>query len=154
MVRHFTTTLLMMVFLASQLAVVPHSHGAICLEQHRGHDARPHIHVSWFGQAEHAHGEGHTHHQECGGSQCQPSLTDSDSGHDHDSDAVYLPNDAGDSLPTKCVIAPDNIHVVALLGIALTPTRTAISESWAVADFHDKCSSGCPLYLALRALRI
>ena len=156
MVRRCTTTLLMMVFLANQLAVVPHAHGDSSECRPSDHDARLHVHthVLCADHAEHSHRGGHTHGRDCGESHSEPSRSESAPEHDHDSDAVYLPNDTGGSLPAKSIVLPHSFQVVSTLAVAATLTPMAISESWAAADFPDKCSPGCPLYLALRALRI
>jgi hypothetical protein len=138
-----------MAYLASQLAIVPHAHGRSGEGQSSDHDARPHFHVSWFGHAEHDH-----HHDHVGGqSRPHSSEPDTDRG-DHDSDAIYLPNDTGLSLPGQSFVAPDNLQVVSTLTVAAAPVPTANSNRVADAFFAGECSPGCPLYLALRALRI
>lgn len=155
MARRCTTTLLMLACLTSQLVVVPHSHGASGENQPCDHNTRPHVHVSWFDHVDHSHDVGHTHRHECDGSHSHPTSSDSNSGNDdHDSDAVYLPNDTGVSLPGKSVVSLENLLVVSTLAIAAIPTPQAISECLADANSSDKCGPACPLYLALRALRI
>jgi hypothetical protein len=154
MIRRCTTTLLMMVFLAGQLAVVPHAHASCIQEQPPDHDARLHVHVSCFDHDEHSHDDGHLHHHECDNGHSQPHASQSIPAQDHDRDAVYLPTNAGDSLLVKSVVPPGSFQVVASFVVAATLAPSAASESWAAADFPDKCSPGCPLYLALRALRI
>ena len=153
MARRCTTTMLMMAYLATQLAMVPHAHGA-SENQSSDHNARPHVHISWFGHIEHSHDDGCAYHDECDGSYSQPISFHFAPAHDHDSDAIYLPNDAGVSLPVKSVVAPSNFQDVSTLAVATTRTPTAVCETWAAADFSDKCSPGRPLYLVLRALRI
>lgn len=148
MARRCPTILLLMAYIASQL-VVPHAHGAISENQPFDHSTCPHVHASWF-----RHEVGHKHHQDCAGVDshlgiCGVSANDDD----HDSDAIYLPNDGGVSLPVKCLVTPDSFQLDAPLAIALACTPTTISESWPAVDFPDKCSRSCPLYLALRALR-
>src|SRR5436190_12759200 len=150
MVRRGITTLLMMAFLANQSAVVPHAHGACAEAQPPDHDARPHIHISWFDHVGHSGHDGHANDDEHDAGHSQPCSFQSFPGHDHDSDAIYLSTDAGVSLPVKSVVAPNNFQVVATFAVAATPIPTAISDSWAAADFPDKCSLGCPIYLALR----
>jgi hypothetical protein len=65
-----------------------------------------------------------------------------------------LPNDLGDSLPTKSVKPADSKQVVATVSIAIElRTIHSTSESnWAI--FSDENDTACPLFLALRALRI
>jgi len=145
---------LMLGYLAGQLAVVPHAHGRCSENQPSDHNTRPHIHVAWFEHVGHSHDDGRIHHHECDGSHSQSASSDSNAGHDgHDSDAVYLPNDIGVSLPSQSVTSLDSLQAVSMLALAV-PTPTAISERLADANFAGECSPGCPLYLALRALRI
>jgi hypothetical protein len=146
---------LMFAYLASQQAVVPHAHGGCSESQSSDHNTRPHFHVACFEHAGHSHDDGHDHHPECDGCHSQSDLCGSTSGQDgHDSDAVYLPNDVGVSLPVKIVVAPDSLQVVSMLVIAATPAPTAISERLADVDMAGGWCPSCPLYLALRALRI
>jgi hypothetical protein len=147
-------------YLAGQLAAVPHAHGQSGDSQPSDHSARPHVHFSWFDCHDHSHDDhsqddGHTHHHERDGTDSQPPSSESNAGHDdHDSDAVYLPNDTGISLPSKSVGSPDSLQVVSTLVIAAVNMPAAVSECLAGARPPGKCSPDCPLYLALRALRI
>ena len=155
MARRCTTTLLMMAYLASQLAMVPHAHGASGENQPCDHNARPHVHVACFDHVGHSHDDGHTHHQECVDSNSLAAVSDTSTRQDdHDSDAVYLPNDPWGSLPTKSVASSGNLQVISTLVTAVAHTPTAISECLSDVNSPDECSPGCPLYLALRALRI
>jgi len=160
MLRRSQSIVLTVGYLASQLAAVPHAHGQSGDSQPSDHSARPHFHVSWFGRHDHSHDDhsqddGHTHHHERDGTHPQPPSSESNAGHDdHDSDAVYLPNDTGVSLPSKCVGSPDSLQVVSTLVIAAVNMPAAVSECLTDARPPDKCSPDCPLYLALRALRI
>jgi hypothetical protein len=155
MARRCTTTLLMMAYLASQLAMVPHVHGASGENEPCDHNARPHIHVSWFDHAGHSRDDGHAHHHECDANHSQLPSSDSNAGRDgHDSNAVYVPNDTAVSLPGTGVILLDSLQVVSTLAIAAIPTPTANFERLADAYSPGESSPGCPLYLALRALRI
>jgi hypothetical protein len=145
----------MLGYLASQMATVPHAHGRCGENQPSDHNARHHVHVSWFEHDDHSHDGGHSHHHECDEGNSQPPLSESNAEHDgHDSDAVYLPNDTGVSLASNSVVSLGSFQVVSTLAIAAVPTPTVFSESLAAAYSSDNCSSGCPLYLALRALRI
>jgi len=157
MARRYTTSLLMMAYLASQLAMVPHAHGASSENVPSDHNARPHVHVSWFHHENHGHehGDEHKHNQDChhgDESHSQPAAnTEPD---DHDSDAVYVPNHTALSLSTKSAPTPDSFELVSTLTIATVPMPMAISRCSSGAYLPDECSSGCPLYPALRALRI
>lgn len=153
MANRRTTTLLMMAYLASQLAAVPHAHGGG--GQPSDHNARSHVHVSWFAWLSHFP-DRDTHHEECDACHSLPISSDLTGEHDgHDSDAVYLANETGTaSLVGKSVISLDSLQFVSMLAIAAAPMTSAICDCWAEASFPDKCSSGTPLYLTLRALRI
>ena len=153
MPRRCTTSVLMMAYLASQLAAAPHAHGATGETQPSDHNARPHVHVGWFDHGDHAHDDGHRHHHPCDENDSQPPGSKSHGGdRDHDSDAVYLPNEAV-APSTKSAVSPASLAVSTLGIIASIAAPTASGYS-ASTIFPDKCSSGCPLYLALRALRI
>ena len=143
-------------YLASQLATVPHVHGQSGKPQPSDHSARPHVHVAWFGHGNHSHDDhsrddGHTHHHEWDGSRSQPFSSDPNAGHgDHDSDAVYFPNDTGASYPGKSVASLNSFDFLSTLALAAVPTSTTILNRAADAFLPDKCSSGCALFLALR----
>lgn len=155
MAQRFTTTLLLMAYFASQLVVVPHAHDDSSISQPSDHNSRPHVHVSWFGQAAHSHGSGHAHHHGCDENCPSTAATDANTGHqDHDSNAVYLPCDAGISLAISSMILLDYQQINSTLSIAAISTPTTVSEVGSHEYSPDKCIPGCPLYLALRALRI
>lgn len=61
MSRRLLTTLLMVAFLAGQLAVVPHAHGASRNNQPSDHDSRPHVHLVWFEHTDNQHDVEHSH---------------------------------------------------------------------------------------------
>lgn len=155
MIRRYTSTLLLFAYLASQLAMVPHSHGAESGHQPSGHNICPHFHTSWFENVGHSHGDGHTHHHKRDASHSQPTSSDANSGHeDHDNDAVYLQSDTTVSLPSKSVTTPDSLQVNVTALVAAVPVSIVVDECIADANLPGECSSDCPLYLALRALRI
>jgi hypothetical protein len=159
MLRRSLSIALILGYLASQLAAVPHAHGGSSENQSSGHNVRPHIHISSFNLFDHSHDrhsdDGHAHHHECDDSHSHSASSSSNAEHDdHDNDAVYLPNDTGFSLPSKSVVSLDCLQSVSTLAIAAIATPAARSEPSAVAYSPGECSLGCPLYLALRALRI
>lgn len=143
-----------MAFIASQLAVMPHAHGAGQQELPRDHDALPHIHISWFGHVVHCHHDCPANDDEHDADHSNQSSFDSVPGHDHDSDAIYLPNDGGVSLPIKNMAAPNYHQVVSPIAILAVQSPATVCARWTAVDFPDSQSPGCPLYLALRALRI
>jgi hypothetical protein len=156
---------LLICYPASQLAVVPHAHGSSGEFNPLEHNARPHFHVPWFacndhGGHHHSHCDhsldtSHTHPHTDKGSHAQPASSDENPGHgDHDSDAVYLPTDTGPAMFTKCVDSPDSLQIFSALTNALAVAPPPCISRQADDGYPDACCLGCPLYLALRALRI
>jgi len=177
MFRRCFTCLLMMAFLAGQLAVVPHAHGASRSNQPSDHDARPHVHLSWFEHADHQHDtehghchdgdQGHRHHAEHshhdaehghhhdGTIQPNQASSDTDGEHeDHDGDAVYLAIDPGDLLLSQGVASPDLCAAATVLYVPTGYLVPATSRHLADGQPPDQCAPCCPLYLALRTLLI
>ena len=168
MFRSCTSILLIVVHLAGQLALAPHGHGAAGYVQSSDGQARPHVHLAWFGRVTHAHDRGHGrgrvhHHGEPGRRSLAPTSSDCGSpgqGDDHDGDgldgdAVYLPGDV--SAPA---LKSGNETGQAAFDVATTPLAVATAPSaqylqvpmpWVLPD--DSPPS-CPRYLMLRALRI
>lgn len=155
MVRRYMSTLLLFAYLASQVAMVPHAHGAERGHQPSSQAERPHVHASWFEGVGHSHGDGHTHHHKRDASRSQPTSSDANAGHeDHDDDAVYLQSDTTISLLSKSVTTPDILQVNVTALAAAVSVPIVVGECIADANLPGECSSDCPLYLALRALRI
>lgn len=157
MFRRCTSMLLIVAYVAGQLAAVPHAHGA-GENQPSDHGARPHFHIAWFEHG-HSHADGnahHHHHHDFDGSRSQPVSSTSATGSDgHDSDAIYLPNDTGKpSLASKIIVSLDNLPTNPILAVAVVIAPTAGSGQLWEAHFSGNCSQGTTLYLALRALRI
>ena len=165
----------MMAFLAGQLAVVPHAHGASCNNQTSDHDSRPHVHLAWFEHADHEHDTEHGHNHDGGhghhhgehshhdgeqehhhdANQSSQASSDTDCKHDdHDSDAVYLAVDSGDLLPSQGVASPDLSAAAKLLCVPTAYLGPATSLHLVDGQPPDQCAPSCPLYLALRALLI
>jgi len=143
MLRRCISLLLVIGFIAGQLAPVPHAHGA---GDAAVHDARPHVHLAWF-----CHD--HEHEQHDHGHQTAPprSLYP---GCDHDSDAVYF-----DSNPIPNRIAgPDLAKVtsepIAPLYLAVSTCTPTDRPSAMWAHTPSLRAPDCALYLTLRALRI
>jgi hypothetical protein len=108
--------------------------------------------VSLVGHAHHPHNGNHAHHHTC--TDEQSSSTGSSGGDgDHDSDAVYFPENTGASLPTKLLASPDLAASLAGLAPAIVaPPREVFSHVAGISSRES--STGAPLYLALRTLRI
>jgi hypothetical protein len=154
MFRRSTSTLLIVIYVAGQLAAVPHAHGGN-VGASSEHDSRPHVHVSWFG---HSHDDGHTHdhHHHYDVSHSSTDFSEWSSGsNDHDSNAVYLPNETG-NLYLACKISgsPNPLDAVQALPVAAAIEPADHSGQLCKANFSGNCCPGTPLYLALRALRI
>jgi hypothetical protein len=128
-------------------AGVWHAHAGS--NQPADHNARPHIHV---GHRCHA---GHSHHSDGDGSHSHSPASGTKSEQDeHDSDAVYLPSEIGATLLNKSVRPPDNDRVTATAAIALGLCTTPFVNASERAFLPDEFGPACPLYLALRGLRI
>ena len=151
MFRRSVSLIVLFAFTVSQLATIPHAHAES--DEPFDHDARPHVHLSWFEHVDHHHDDRHTHDHDSFHSQPAPSTVNIEHD-DHDSDAVYLANDIGDSLPTKTVASAHNFDVITSLAIPMAPLATSAGEHLIVPFFSANCSPGRPLYLALRTLRI
>jgi hypothetical protein len=154
MFRRCTSILLIVIYFAGQLAAAPHAHGGN-VGASSEHDSRPHVHVSWFG---HSHEDGHTHHHhhhlDISHSQTDSSEWSTGSS-DHDSNAVYLPNETGNLyLACKITGPPNPLNAVQALPAAAAIAPADNFGQLCDANFSGICSPGTPLYLALRALRI
>ena len=163
MYRHCTSILLIAVHLASQLALVPHTHGVHGLAQPADENSRPHVHLGWLGGGSHthshthAHGHSHEHGEVATHSHILPS-----SGHCshlavdcHDCDAVYLPTDIG-----APVIKGEKESGQFAVDLATVPIAAVM---WAPPEpperlmhrvFPIDSTPSCARYLILRALRI
>jgi hypothetical protein len=159
MFRRFVSLLVLIGFLANQLAAIPHAHAGYSEEQQRQHDAQPHVHV---GRGNHAHHHGHSHDQP---SDRQPAEKHSpvkvpplssgvrDFSVEYDLDAIYLPSSA--SLAVK---DPSTANAAAALFGDLDSTSTSadLKPRCLCAPIHppNRDARGAKLYLILRALRI
>ena len=153
MFRRYMSIISMLAFLAGQLASVSHAHAVI--GESSGHDDRPHVHVACVVHSDHCHEDEHSHqHTVCGDLSHTPACDPQTEQEKHDRDAVHLPNVLGDSLHAKTVVALGQLQVHLALVVAVVPVSTYGAESSGEAFFPSECSDTCPLYLALRALRI
>jgi hypothetical protein len=145
MVRRSIATVLILAYLAFQLAAVPHAHEAIVAADH----GATHVHVSWLAGECSDSGHGHQgHSHEHAGHSHTP---DRPAEPEHDSDAVYFSND-----PVVVGKTLNAINHLTFCPIAIVPTplrsESAVCSSDAI--FAENCRTHCPLYLELRALRI
>jgi hypothetical protein len=73
----------------------------------------------------------------------------------HDGDAVYLPPEAG--APSTITASADptgGLMIAWWVDVDVALPRLAALGLAVGTDFGHQCSSGCPLYLTLRALRL
>lgn len=152
MFRQRVSIIVMLGFVTGQLVAMPHVHPGA--SEPFDHDARPHIHIGWLAHVAHCHDGEHARHH--GDHSHSDSCTyGTESGRDgHDSDAVYLPNDIGVSLPTVGVTPVDHFPLVTTFALPLATSATSVSHSVANALVTEECSSTYPLCLTVRALRI
>lgn len=98
MFRRCVSVLLLLGYVAGELATVPHAHGGLSVEQQTQHDARPHIHLGPFAHR-HEHGHppaGHSHrhlsdHEPAGEADQSPAESHP-SGSEHDRAAIFFPS--------------------------------------------------------------
>ncbi len=151
MLRRGISLLLIIGFVANSLATMAHAHADGNAAEH---NARPHLHVSWFcGDRGHHHGDGHGHHQH---HHCQRAIPVDTIGADgdHDSDALYVSSNPfgrtvvreGSRAKVGDVAQPD---LAAPIAVDLFERQTPFSAE----SLHTRAPA-CALYLTLRALRI
>ena len=155
MVHRCLTLVLVTAYLATQMAMLPHAHEG----DKASHETSPHVHVSWL-DGEHTHHASHTHHENHAhhhGSEDEHDAApqpEPANQQDHESDAVYLSEETPTISSGAEFDAISNLLAIATFSTVATISPTELSTAWAKPNFADKCSSACPLYLALRTLRI
>ena len=153
MVRIVISYIVMLGFIFAQLATMPHAH-ANC-DAPVNHDFRPHVHVSYFGDAGHFHDSRHPHHHDSDGTHSHHATTDKETEQNtHDSDAIYLPPDVGVSLPAKSLPPDASTQALSTIDVTAIPSTIASLDSCALAFFRGSSSPAQPLWLVLRALRL
>jgi hypothetical protein len=161
MVHRCLTIVLITAYVATQMAMVPHAHEG----SNASHETRPHVHVSWLDEehshhaghthhVNHAHQDGHAHHHGCEAEHAPAPQPGPENQHDHESDAVYLSEETPVISSGLEFDVVSNLLGIATLSIVATVSPLELSTAWARPNFSDKCSPACPLYLALRTLRI
>jgi hypothetical protein len=165
MFRRCVSLLLIVGMFASQLAAVPHAHGATSQEEQRKHDATPHFH--WFGYCQHchshshshAHGKhGHHHHETASEHDNSDRQTPRPDGNslDHDADAIYLGGGTNCTMGSSTRVSSTQVLLIALQ----TPVATSICgiEAKEVRGLPwrppDQVLDDSETYLTLRTLRI
>lgn len=162
MFRKCLNSLLILGYLASQLAAIPHAHGEMTAAEQQAHAATPHFHC-------HGMGHSHTHSHECQHDHQGPtkpgkdddqrptSITVStDSGFNHDADAVFLPSGTSvvvSSLPDDLLLATSlDVASINIVSLSEIPTDHSSGRTW--GHTSDCLTDHSDLYLALRQLRI
>ena len=150
MFRRVVASLLVLGYIAGQLASLPHAHAAWDAE----HENLAHLHsgwfTSWFSKDGHSHGCGHHSHVEKIATAA--ATLSQQQGHEHD--CILLP-DPVDSAPDG-----KNLTATAELGhcaaIFATSSELVLPSERRVCDVYplDELASPLALYLALRNLRI
>lgn len=163
MFRRTVSLLIIVGMLASQLAAVPHAHGATSEEAKRKHDATPHFH--WFGHCSncksHSHDHGkHCHQHEHPTSEDRPTERKESQPvgdtMDHNADAIYVVG--GTTLTVGS--ATQQAAVQSVLAALQMPIATSIVAVEVVIPAErtwrppDQVLDDSDAYLTLRTLRI
>jgi hypothetical protein len=162
MFRRCVSILVLLGFVAGQLAAVPHAHGGCSSEQQREHDARPHVHV---GSCSHSHdhndshdGHSHSHATDKPAPASGEQLSNSGCGPyvEHDADAIYLPCGASSPVAVKDQRTASSADPISSADTASYATCLLPDPRNASAPIHppNGHSSGAKLFLTLRNLRI
>ncbi len=161
MYRQLVSTCVLAGFLVTQWAAMPHSHA---LKHRPDDDATPHVHLAAAHGAPHNHGHDHhdqgsihTHYHAVPAAELDVSRHEcgrSDVA-DHDANAVYLPA-ARSITPAR---GSDNCRLLTMPsigwsgdGVPVIDNRIALHGTSLI--WPREQMPRCPLYLALRALRI
>ena len=154
MLRRIATALLMMVYVAGQLAMVPHLHAQSMAGSTSDHAERPHIHLG-HAHHDHDHQHGAAHHGHSHNSQVVSTDQTTIASGDHDQDALYFPDEVGPSTAAKIGNSADSVNAELLLSIDTMATTPQPLQSLAASnDSNQYRPTPRPLYLTLRALRI
>jgi len=146
MFRCAITNLVLFGFIVSQLAAVPHAHGATSPDNQHRHDAFPHIHIGFGG---HSQARKNT-------TQRPPGLGEPRTGNEHDNDAIYLP---GAGAPALGNDRSQNLHhcgLVSAAPLAMCSIGPASADASLTLPWRppDDDPPDCPLFLTLRTIRI
>jgi hypothetical protein len=159
MLRRTAAMLVMLGYLAGQLATVPHAHADD--PRHKHHSAQPHIHLAADSGSSHAHEHGHEHghvHRHAAPAadrdgSCQTSHFSGFA--DHEADAIYLPLSVSTVVTSganssKLLASPARLHFA-----DAAPVSDAVTAyQAAMLRLPGERATGCDFCLTLRALRI
>ena len=149
MFRRCVSLLVLLGFIAGQLATVPHAHGANCHSGGHEHDSRLHFHLGGHDHP-HRHDQGGRHGAVPGESFPVPG--GSTGKQDHDADAIYLADGAAIALAA----GHESAGGAATFVSAEVPGKVWQFDGGAAAPFHppDSLPAVGKLFLTLRTLRI
>lgn len=165
MFRRSVSVLVIAGFLANQLAVIPHAHGAASTDEQQKHNATPHLHCEWHDHAvyDHAdHDHGHSHSGNGHKGNAKPSSNDSEGpslaiglcGVDHDIDVIMVSIQATTaSRSQNQVVSEWQFAALAPLPTCLGEFQSSFGQSTRWVS-PDKVLDGSDIYLTLRNLRI
>jgi hypothetical protein len=145
MSRRILPFLIVIAYLAGQLAAVPHTHP----EEPAGHVSRSHLHVKGLVSA-HNHSHEHHHNHRHSGSHNSPAKS---APVDHDDTCMYLPQAATPALQAKVELSDAAVAYAGFTGNS-SPHDTALLDTATSSAPPDVLRSGCDLCLILRTLRI
>src|SRR5262245_13412110 len=150
MYRRCVSALVLLGFVAGQLAAAPHTHAGFLPEDQREHDARPHIHL---GGHSHHHGHSHGGHSHGHSTDPKPSRGHvAELGVEHEADAIYLPRQV--FVPAAGEVQKTVASATSITAAGATPLPPDLSESPAPTHPADEHPLGAKLFLTLRNLRI
>jgi hypothetical protein len=166
MFRGCVSLLVLVGFIASQLAVMPHAHGAASAEEQRNHDATPHFHWNSLSHSHSHSGHNHAHPHHTSAKPRSKTSVDSTSDDsttrlagadqyyaEHDADAIFVNAHAvyGSGSPDRAA-SVSQVAILALpcVGSATSPIATPTLR-WHPPDIVLDASDS---YLTLRNLRI
>jgi hypothetical protein len=162
MFRRCVSLLVIAGLFASQLAAIPHAHGATSPEEQRKHDAMPHIHLLGHSSHGHSHSaakDDHDHHHHSAPpdeESAKQSLALSGGAPEHDSDAFYFV-----ASPRFFAGSTAQVHTISALLVAVQTPNAGWAEGHQAESargllWHppDSVLDDSETYLTLRTLRI
>ena len=166
MFRGCVSLLVLIGFLASQLATIPHAHGAASAEEQRNHDATPHFHGNSPSHSHSHSGRNHAHPHHTPAKPQSKTSADSSSGEltgrlagadhrgaEHDADAIFVNARAVDRSSTT-----DRAASALQLAVLALPCAGSAASSIATPTLRwhppDIVLDASDSYLTLRNLRI
>jgi hypothetical protein len=162
MLRRCLSLMVLVGFLASQLAAMPHAHAAVSADEQAEHDATPHFHLGSAGHHHHDHGDSHSHkgqHSHQGHS--KPAKVPADGqiaildmpGIDHDATAISVTTAYASSASGDERVATDRHDSCDVEAWAF---RSDAPPMVRPIPWHppDEAWDGSGIYLTLRNLRI